>query len=232
MTWLVWKDFRLNRLIFIVAAVLFVLPYVIPAVVTWYQTGTLFPKNAMNLRNGPAVSCFWSLGLLQLTMALAGGNAIACERMDRSAEFLAYLPISRGRILASKLLVAVGLIAMVWLPNLAVIVSLAGHPAVLVDKRFLVMFGLMATTGLTFFCVAWFFSAILHSPTFSVCLGMLPPLIVGMCIATSMATQFHGSGRTAQIFGWYRDLYLGICLSLAAICFAGGTFCYLRRVEP
>jgi hypothetical protein len=232
MTWLVWKDFRLNRLIFIVAAVLLVLPFVIPVVVTWYQTGYPFPRNAINLRNNLAGSCFWSLGLLQLTMALAGGNAIACERMDRSAEFLAYLPVSRGRILASKLLVALGLVAMVWLPNLVMIVSIAGHPAVLVDTRFLTMFGLMATTGLTLFCVAWFFSAILQSPTFSVCLGLLPPIIVGMCVVTSMATQLHGSDRTAQTLGWYRNLYLGTCLSLAAVCFVGGTFCYLRRVEP
>ena len=54
-------------------------------------------------------------------LALLGGNSIAGERVDRSAEFLAYLPVSRGRILASKLLVALAAVPLIWLPNLVIL---------------------------------------------------------------------------------------------------------------
>lgn len=232
MTWLVWKDFRLNRLIFGVGLFLLVLPYVIPIIATWYQTGSPFPGNAQSLGSRDLLaSSIWSLWLLQVTMALVGGNAIACERADRSAEFLAYLPVPRGRILASKLLVVLGLVALIWIPNLAVL-AMTQAPAEFGNTRLLQELMLPAATGLTFFCVAWLFSAILQSPTFSVCLGLLAPIIAGVCIAIILDHQRDGSNPSAQVFRWYHDLYLGLCLSLSVASFVGGTFYYLRRVEP
>jgi ABC-type transport system involved in multi-copper enzyme maturation permease subunit len=230
MTWLVWKDFRLSRLVFIVAVVLFALPYAIPATVNWYQTGSFIPVVEGDTRKGLIVSSLWSLILLQLAVAFMGGSAFAGERMDRSAEFLACLPVSRGRIVASKLLVVLGLVAMIWIPNL-VILSIAASSVQLTDTRFLVTCGLIATTGLTFFCVAWLFSAILQSPAFSVCFGLLPPIIAGMAFAITMDVKFHGDAPP-QVLLWYHNLYHAICLSLSAVSFAGGTFYYLRRVEP
>ncbi len=48
-----------------------------------------------------------------------GANAIARERADRSAEFLAYLPISRVRILASKAALPLAVVSVVWAAALA-----------------------------------------------------------------------------------------------------------------
>ena len=101
MKWLIWKDYRLNRLIFITALAFLVGPHLLAAILIWYGAE---PPNARGLFF--AGSTLYSLAFLQLAFALLGGNSIAGERMDRSAEFLAYLPVSRGRILASKLLVA------------------------------------------------------------------------------------------------------------------------------
>jgi ABC-type transport system involved in multi-copper enzyme maturation permease subunit len=224
MTWLVWKDFRVNRLVFIVAAFLFVLPFVIPVVVAWYLTGIPIPTTPGALERNLIGSCIWSLGLLQLMMAFIGGNAIAGERLDRSAEFLAYLPVSRGRLLASKLLVVLGLVALIWLPNLAILSTVLR----LLVPRLVSGLELIATTGLTFFCVAWLFSALLQSPVLSVCLGLLPPIITGIWIAFAIDASPPGSDVTTRAFWWYH----GICLSLSAVSFAGGTFYYLRRVEP
>ena len=56
--------------------------------------------------------------------AMLGGNAIACERSDRSAHFLAYLPPTKTQILASKFLVAAGALAVLWGANCLVIYAI------------------------------------------------------------------------------------------------------------
>ena len=115
MKWLIWKDYRVNRLAFITALALMVAPHALAAILVWRGVPMTCPAECF------MGSSFYSLGLLQLAFALLGGNSIAGERIDRSAEFLAYLPVSRGRILASKLLVALAAVPLVWLPNLVVL---------------------------------------------------------------------------------------------------------------
>ncbi len=117
MKWLLWKDYRVNRAIFIAALVLLVGPHAVVAIAIW-----LGGLRRGDWAEGFMISSFYSLGLLQVAMALLGGNSIAGERVDRSAEFLAYLPVSRGRILASKFLVALAAVPLIWLPNLVVLV--------------------------------------------------------------------------------------------------------------
>src|SRR5208282_1173833 len=125
MKWLLWKDFRVNRVVFIAALVLLIIPHALVAILIWRAVKQPDPAGLF----GP--SSFYSLGLLQLVFALLGGNSIAGERFDRSAEFLAYLPVSRGRILASKLLVSLAAVPLVWLPNLAVLATaVACRPSV------------------------------------------------------------------------------------------------------
>ena len=63
------------------------------------------------------MSSIYSLIISQLAIALIGGNAIAGERADRSAEFLCSLPITRKRILASKLLISLAIILVIWLTD-------------------------------------------------------------------------------------------------------------------
>ena len=68
-------------------------------------------------------------------------NAIAGERVDRSAEFAAYLPIGRRRALTSKAIVAGVVCAVLFLVNLAVFGAtvaeyLAGVNPTLIAARF------------------------------------------------------------------------------------------------
>ena len=53
------------------------------------------------------------LMLAGIACALVNGNVFTAERMDRSAQFLDYLPPTRRQILLSKLLVVVGFTLMV-----------------------------------------------------------------------------------------------------------------------
>ncbi len=226
MKWLLWKDYRVNRLVFIAALVLLVAPHALAAILVW--------RGAVQGNDRAAafvISSCYSLGLLQLAFALLGGNSIAGERADRSAEFLGYLPVSRGRILVSKLLVVLAAVPLVWLPNL-VVLAIAGSivpPHLPRDPDVWSGLGTIAVTGLTFFCVAWLLSCMLRSPTFSVLAGMVAPLLVatGICwVIYLLGCPDEGAGPLFLRWYW------GLCLVISVASFSTGTLHYLCRVEP
>ena len=85
MNWMIWKEYRLNRLILIVGAVLLILPHAIALVLTWRGVGPDVGYAAQRMPKNFLVAGMYSLVISQLTLALLGGHAIACERADRSA---------------------------------------------------------------------------------------------------------------------------------------------------
>jgi ABC-type transport system involved in multi-copper enzyme maturation permease subunit len=177
----------------------------------------------------------YSIMLAQLAMALIGGNAIAGERADRSAEFVTYLPIPKSRSLTAKLLLALAMVVAIWLPNMLVqwclVDILSPSPYIAQSHVFEVakiQFN-VAINGFVMFCVAWLCSSMLPSPTLAVCIGLITPLIVFG--SQGIATQYFRIPMhvVGAIFDFWHP---AICLSLAPICFAIGTWIYLRRVEP
>ena len=103
MKWLLWREYRLNRLLLMTGATLLLLPYAIALFDLGWDAwwGSSQSPRAENAARRFEVAAFFSIVISQLTLALLGGNAIAGERADRSAEFLAYLPVSRWRRLAA-----------------------------------------------------------------------------------------------------------------------------------
>ena len=163
-----------------------------------------------------------------MTLALLGGNLIACERVDRSAEFLAYLPLSRARILAGKITLALLTAALIWGPNLLILRFVAELPeeSLEADPTVCGVLGYIALTGFVFFSVGWLLSSALESPTYAICGGLITPFLVLMGIQ-SWAWLF--ALDPAEITGpWYRNT----SLVLAVACLVAGTWYYLRRVEP
>lgn len=234
MNWLIWKEYRLNRLILIVGAVLVVAPYAVALVLAWRGAGPDASLDgspvASRLSVNLVVAGVCALGLSQLTLALLGGNLIACERADRSAEFLAYLPISKSRILAGKAALTLATVALVWVPNLLILLgTTAGLPdALRVDfyetARELLL--TIAVTGFVFFSVGWLMSSLLTSATFSICIGLITPYFVVLALAG--LTYLLGYLPEDVIGLWYRCT----CLAIALACLVAGTWCYVRRVEP
>lgn len=237
MKWLLWKDYRHNRLIVFTTLALLLTPYLIGIAVIivgpWIKEG---------MNNGQAV--YWrppwrdilygtgaySIALCQVGMALLGGNAIAGERADRSSQFLYSLPVTRRRLLASKLLLVLIVAATVWLVNATVFSFLnATSPgwSQHFGDEFLLGMLCIATTGLTFFCVAWCLSAFIASPAFNVCCGLLTPLVLGTSLSLVNALSDLRAPE-AVVWLWY----VIACLMLSASCFATGTWQYLRRIEP
>ena len=90
MNWLLWREYRRNRWILAAGAAGVVLPYII---------AVMFD---VNRSSGFIGAFFLSCVFSQMTVALLGGNAVAGERADRSAEFIAYLPLRRSSTFASK----------------------------------------------------------------------------------------------------------------------------------
>lgn len=246
MKWLLWKDYRHNRLIVFAGLALLLGPYLIGLGVIcggrWVKTGM---HDGQTVYWTPpwvdiiARSSIVSLGISQLTIALVGGNAISGERVDRSAEFLYSLPITRRRLLASKLVFALLVTAVIWLVNIAVLWCLVGllplpddrYEDFLADLARITPY--IAITGLVFFCVAWFLSSFVTSPAFDVCGGLITPFLVITSIALIDSTLANSGLREHCLSEFAVELwYWAICLSLALVCFAAGTWHYLRRVEP
>jgi hypothetical protein len=255
MRWLLWKDYRHNRLIVFAGLAILLLPYLVGLGIglggRWYQIGTHDGQPVYWTPDWRAVlagSCAWSIVLSQFTFALLGGNAISGERVDRSAAFLYSLPFTRRRLLASKLLLTLAIAAVIWLTTILVwaclmprevwarLPSLAELLHSLFTRRAfegLVALGTIPITGLTFFCVAWFLSSYVASPAFDVCGGFVTPLLVltGYLFVNWLLAQtgWHAPAFDGRTFALW---YSGICLTIMPVCFAVGTWHYLRRVEP
>jgi ABC-type transport system involved in multi-copper enzyme maturation permease subunit len=235
MKWLLWKDYRENRLVVIAALVFLLTPHLGALIISCLQGSFWHYERPLWAENFTASSIF-SLIISQLSIALIGGNAIAGERADRSAEFLASLPISRKRNLASKLLLSLAIIAVIWVTDASVIVYLKDRSHPMWAQEAMEMLGATAMVALAFFCFAWCLSSFLASPTFAVAGGLLAPLLLWLSV---LFLAFLGEVVDAR--AWLADeaylhfivfSYFTICLTLAPICFGVGTWHYLRRVEP
>jgi len=226
MKWLLWREFRLNLLIVFVGAGLMLIPYLFGMVALFWNP-YLVPQHVPPVSVVLAGGAVYAIVLNQLTMGLLGGNAIAGERADRSAEFMAYFPVSRAQRLMSKLAFVLIVTLFLWGVNCLVLWLAMPKPD---PERFNDLPGILgfaAVTGLTFYCVAWLVSSLQPVPSFAVAAGLVTPLLVLASIqllTLRMRVMDHA-------FVWATS-YAVTCFVLACICLPIGAWCYLRRVEP
>ncbi len=245
---LLWKEYRQNRSVLIAGVVAFVLPFVIVICVELYRDLFWSTNNW-----GPQVWQVWlekwlvpTMGsgcLSLLTWALLGGYSLTGERYDRSAEFLAYLPISRRTALTHKIIFNVGTCLIIYLLYRLILAGIVAayyqkfsaegrlpvQPNELADMIAPPLL-YMTATALLMFCVAWLFSSFLNSPAIDTCIGLASPLIVSMGVwfwAWVVDPPFE-SARQAPAEEWY----LYTCLILSPLAFLIGSLCYVRRTEP
>jgi len=229
MKWILWREYRLNRLILITGAVLLFLPYLFLFIALAWPQGT-----SPSVLDGFAGAVVYSLVLSHLTIVLLGGNAFAGERADRSAEFMAYLPLPRKRLLCSKLIIAFSTVAIILGTNLFVLWLISciepglwqiwNRPTV----EYIAVILWLSCTSLTFYGVSWLISSLQSSPTFAVGGGLIAPLLV--IAGLGAAAWKIGILNTDDRF--IPAGYTIICLTLAIASFTIGTWHYLKRVEP
>jgi ABC-type transport system involved in multi-copper enzyme maturation permease subunit len=234
---LLWKDFHVNRLVLAVGLGVLLAPHLSwPLIVL----GTYWRYNARDLMTWAAaidmwsadlvVVALWSLILSGLTAALLGGNAVAGERADRSAEFLASLPVSRRQIIVSKAVLALSAVALIWAVNLLVIATQPfPSPGGKSLRDILDGVAICACVTCSAFGVAWFFSVWLTSPALAACAGLLAPLVLFMIFA--LLAEW-GLGRFGYGDNFAVPAYSLVCALVGIAGFVAGTITYLRRVEP
>lgn len=224
MRWLIWKEYRLNRLILFVGLGLLLAPHVFATIAALFHPD--------EIRQFFHISTGYSVVTTQLLLALLGGNAIAGERADRSVEFLACLPFSRVQNTISKLVLAPAMFATVWIVNLLILCVVSPGPVTMANSRAaLGVIAIIGVTSLTFFCVSWLISSLLNSAAYSAAIGIISPMVVIMGIqGVVWLLGMDTRGPSGGLFFEY--WYAGICLLLSIASFVAGTWCYLRRVEP
>jgi hypothetical protein len=232
MKWLYWKEWRQNRVVIISLAVLLIVPYVFGLLGIAIEMHRPHPDPGF-ARQVLLGTCLYSFALSQLALALIGGNAIAGERSDRSAEFQAYMPLSRKKILGGKVLMALTVFAIVWIIN-PIVVACLRHPdmpnGIDKDAPWIVLG--CGFAGLLFFGVAWLFSSFMTSSTYSAAAGIVAPIILGGLLAYInylFLEKQLGGGMAEAVFviGYFS---LGVLIAI--VSFGLGCWLYLRRVEP
>jgi ABC-type transport system involved in multi-copper enzyme maturation permease subunit len=225
---LLWKDFRIN------------IPILIAAVVVWCIVQPLAILNVV-LSNGrgdvPLV--IWAVALTltnlasltfsQLLVGALAANAFAAERSDRSAEFLFALPPARGRILLSKLIVALGLAAGLWLAHLfilEIVIPIVGNSPPLDRSTRTETYQMTFAAAVCLFGGSWLGSSLLKSAAYSLLAGIALLGATGGAILNFQVLLKlpHSEALEAA--------YKGSFLLLGLVSFIAGTIYYLRRVEP
>ena len=227
---LLWKDYRVNRLVLLTGLVLLMAPLVafctLNAVSQWRYGQPIFPWPA-----ALSFASVLSLLLSCITLTLLGGAAFACERCDRSAEFLAGLPATRLQIIGSKVVIAVGAGLVIWAVDLLVFFIIApysGEMGTETVENFAnfrtKMLPMLAAMSLSMFGAAWFGSSFLPSHNIAAGLAFgFPVLVFGILRTVEFVLE-----QTEFAVDWLPTVLA--VLGLAG--FLGGILIYARRVEP
>jgi len=222
---LIWKDYRLNRTLLILGFATLAAVYLLGAIA---EISYVYPAVPESRACADAFVSYGviSLHILPYVVAVFGGNAIACERADRSAHFLAYLPPTRRQIVASKLIVAIGSVAALWIgPLLSVyVIGPRWDPGA---ASFLpgASVGVAAACCVLTFGVGWLGSACLERATIPVLVALASPIMLSFGL---LAVAFLTGISRFEMTEWAGTvgLWAGLC------AFSAGTWCYLGRVEP
>jgi hypothetical protein len=223
---LIWKDIRLNRLPLIFTAAMVVVTYVV--VVAQFS---MYPAVQAGPRIRMIVAMIFSASVAshavsQFSLSLLAGNLIAAERVDRSAEFLAYTPASRGIVLRAKgvLLAAVALgLMLLHFCGMLIALALAPPDAGTSPASIWVIFASISAYGFCGAGIGWMASCILSSNSSAVLFAIVTPALVPIATILSMQVfNAHESEPAVRVAAW-------CAFGLAG--FLWGTRHYLNRAD-
>jgi ABC-type transport system involved in multi-copper enzyme maturation permease subunit len=216
---LLQKDLRLYRAAIITAAIGIVGPYVLIIIVLIW--GAL----AGGSPDGRIFEGFSTLGIWTAIViaGIFGGSAFSIERRDRTADFLAMLPISRTRVMLSKCAIAAGPILVLWLVHFAVY-FLACTSEFHGPGGIFEVFSLSTSAIIIVFGVAWFAGLFVRSPAISASVGLVLLIAPSFLIALHWDRAATKISPVAVIFLW--NMVVGI------VSFVAGAIIFLVRVAP
>jgi ABC-type transport system involved in multi-copper enzyme maturation permease subunit len=218
---LIWKDIRSNRSSLLLAAALMVATYGMAGVSILLDESIASQPFGRRLASILAGGSMMAYGVAQLSLAVLAGNLVAGERTNRSAEFLAYLPPSRGMVLSAKALVLGGWAVVILLVPLVVGslgVLVSGYPGG--SGRLAMIAVSIASFGFCGAGVGWLASCCLQSNALAILFSILAPWVVAYVV---MGATW---GEASQ------GLYAAVNLAIGLAGFLFGTRHYLHRMEP
>ena len=223
---LLWKDYRHNRQLFAVVGAFLLAPYVLFPLIAAGPGGLSFFAAVIR----PA--CLTSLVVSVFVSAFVAGNAFAGERVDRSAEFVAYLPIRRKAAVASKAIVAIGACVLAWGANAAVVLAcpLVGPVSSLNPSAwYLHLLPNTAVAMVFVFGVSWLFSSFRTSSASAAASGLGTAVLVVVATVYLSEDLWRPPDRIPDC--WIFGYMFGVIL-VGVGCFVAGSIVALRRVEP
>lgn len=223
---LLWKDFRNQRRFLIAAGVFLLLPHVIAgAALIVTHVGKLLARGDEWILFFYAATMA-DLGIAALLTAFIAGNAIAGERGDRSAEFIAYLPIPRKDAITSKAIVALGIsvVLLVACAGLTLFTESLCPPHLRRQEPLPEVAAFIVSAALGF-GGAWLASSFSRSAAYAAAVGIAFPVCIGIALGILSELEVMAHVHMGSV-------YFVLCLLIGPISFVAGIVYYLRRVEP
>ncbi len=231
---LVWREWRRSR------TILFVALGIIVALLLLVFSQPQTPPEAAGVeirvvRSMAVVGYFASWIAVHVSVFLLpmiAANSLAGERADRSAEFIAPLPVSRAvRLMAKVVLLAAVAIAL-WGPMLVVASLLRSSQLVKADdyRSGLELLGTIATFAILTAALAWLLAGWIESPVIAAVMAIAIPVAVPWAMFCLQAPFL----APASFFGLWIDsegIPQPLTFLVAAAFFAAGSGLYLRRFE-
>jgi ABC-type transport system involved in multi-copper enzyme maturation permease subunit len=239
---LIRKEWRLNRVVLIGCLVTMVMPYAITVanlLLNPPRFSTYEPRHYIQAIQFAAYTC---LVITVILAAAFGGLTFAGERRERTAEFLGMLPVSRGAIIVSKLVVPLACLIVLVTVHLLVLracIAWADRVAVLLQgAEEGILFGAAgaASFGVALFGIAWGLSVFLRSPAIAAAtaLGIGVGMFFGMMEWADRAQQYLRDRYfpRAEVDDVAVTVIALTALVVGVAAIIGSSLYYRRRVEP
>ncbi len=226
---LLWKEYRGNLHLIIVGLTVLLLPVLLAFSMTYANSdsNSLIQIIGVGLLFGTVASLVLSQGML----ICLGGFLIGGERTARTFEFLFNQPVSRSKIVISKLVFALAWIVIVWLIGGGMLLigqqlteSGRGFDLAALGINFFIDVGI---SGLMLFSACWLASNLIDGSILAMAVGTLAAAF--LFFFTQVMTTRYGSVVTWGDVDGTRVVVFG---SLSALFIVKGARLFVGRKSP
>ena len=236
---LVWREWRRSRTILFVA--LGIIVALLLLVFSQPQTPPEAAGGEIRVVRSMAVVGYFASWIAAhasvFLLPMIAANSLAGERADRSAEFIAPLPVSRAvRLMAKVVLLAAVAIAL-WAPMLVGASLLRSSQLDKADdyRLGLGLLGMVATFTLLATALAWLLAAWVESPVIAAVGAIAIPIAIPMFVfyVPTIANRLPFRDPSVFYSFWIDSAGMPQPLTflVAAAFFAAGSTLYMRRLE-
>lgn len=237
---LVWREWRRSRTILVVA-----LGIIVALLLMVFSTPQTPPERlagsghqvVFNDVFAVVAIAAWIVSFLgAFLLPLIAANSLAGERADRSAEFIAPIPVTRSARLVAKVAQLAAVAIACWAPILWVLSLVRADDRIDGDYgRSLELLGMVAAFTLLSTALAWLLAAWIESPVIAAAGAIAIPFAIPMVLlGVPTIARLQPFRDPSTFFGlWFTagGIPQPLTLLVAAALFAAGSTHFLRRLE-